>query len=400
MIFNLIYNDFNKKVDININDKVGNIQQTLLNCCNLMIYNIENTELHIHNNTYILGSNDLKFSVLFSDFLDDFNKKYNECEEINDDLDEPDHEKVYTFYIYDRKRDERGNVIKNNIIIERFGIWFQENENEIYMNNLNNRHISSLSSSILRFPLNSILTNIFRNHNLNINSTQICNCEECMNRADSKEETEEIREDEFKTSTGIDIIDLIKEDMNEEESNNTDDAIEEDKAEEKPQEIPSTLRYGDNNIINPINSMIDIFDQYLRNTNYDNTYNNNDFEDLPDLIPIESTNNLYNYIEYSIPIMNNLNSYYYNQVFPEDVKICLSEEQFNNLDKVCYEELGEGHDNKCLICIDDFVIEDNIVKTKCCHLFHYDCLKKWLCDESNKCPVCRIEIDKGTPKNL
>ena len=200
-----------------------------------------------------------------------------------------------------------------------------------------------------------------------------------------------------------DIIDLIKEDMNEDEQSVSEN-MEHHVAEEKTQEIPSTLRYGNNNIIHPMNSIIDIFDQYLRNNTYDNTYVNtyddNDFDDLPDLIPVDSSTNLYNYIEHSIPIMNNLNSYYYNQVFPEDVKICLSEEQFDNLDKECYEELGEGHDNKCLICIDDFIEEDNIVKTKCCHLFHYDCLKKWLCYESNKCPVCRIEIDKGTPKNL
>jgi hypothetical protein len=387
MIFNLIYNDFNKKVDVNINDKVGSIQQILLNCCNLMIYNIENTELHINNNIYILGSDDLKYSILFSDFLNDYDKKFSEIDENNDD----NKDKLYSFYIYDRKRDEYGNVIKNNIIIERFGLWFQENENEIYMNNLNNLQ-SSLSSSILRFPLNSILTNIFRNHNLNINSTEICNCNEC--NADSKEDSEELREDEFKSSTGIDIMDLIKEDMNEEENLVSENNVEH-VAEEKTQEIPS--RYGDNKIIHPINNIIDIFDQYLRNNTYDD---NNDFNDLPDLIPVESSNNLYNYIEQSIPIMNNLNSYYYNQVFPEDVKICLSEEQFDNLDKVCYKELEEDHDNKCLICIDDFIEEDDIVKTKCCHLFHYNCLKKWLCDESNKCPVCRIEIDKGTPKNL
>ena len=66
-----------------------------------------------------------------------------------------------------------------------------------------------------------------------------------------------------------------------------------------------------------------------------------------------------------------------------------------------------GHINKdlnsiesieCLICTEAFIGDDIIKKIKCNHLFHTDCIKPWLCEESNKCPVCRIDIDKGTQK--
>ena len=38
---------------------------------------------------------------------------------------------------------------------------------------------------------------------------------------------------------------------------------------------------------------------------------------------------------------------------------------------------------------------DELVKIKCNHIFHCHCIKSWLCNESNKCPVCRIEVGKG-----
>ena len=41
MKVNLFYNDFKKEIDIDISKKIGIIQENLLNCCSLLIYNIE-----------------------------------------------------------------------------------------------------------------------------------------------------------------------------------------------------------------------------------------------------------------------------------------------------------------------------------------------------------------------
>ena len=76
----------------------------------------------------------------------------------------------------------------------------------------------------------------------------------------------------------------------------------------------------------------------------------------------------------------------------------LTEEQFNNLERYNYIKKDDNID-ECLICLEQFIEDDTIVKVKCNHCFHNGCIEKWLCNESNKCPVCRIEIDKGTPKN-
>ena len=46
-------------------------------------------------------------------------------------------------------------------------------------------------------------------------------------------------------------------------------------------------------------------------------------------------------------------------------------------------------DNKqCLICLDDYQINENICYLPCFHLFHSDCIKAWV-KKSNKCPLCK-----------
>ena len=38
-----------------------------------------------------------------------------------------------------------------------------------------------------------------------------------------------------------------------------------------------------------------------------------------------------------------------------------------------------------------------IRKLKCGHIFKEECIKEWLSESSNKCPVCREEVAKGKP---
>ena len=152
-----------------------------------------------------------------------------------------------------------------------------------------------------------------------------------------------------------------------------------------------------------MDDIITMFDSYIQNTeninntqlygSFNNTFFNmtlnlDEYDDLPDLI---SVNDMYdNY---------------------EDVKIILNEEQFNKLTMLEYSELEETDSKECLICIDEFINTDEITKISpsvkikeldcgCNHVFHKKCIKSWLCEHSNKCPVCRVEVDKGSPKGL
>ena len=56
--------------------------------------------------------------------------------------------------------------------------------------------------------------------------------------------------------------------------------------------------------------------------------------------------------------------------------------------------------NNCNICLDIFQEKEELIKLKCDHLYHTNCIAEWLKKHSNKCPICRDEIAKGTPINL
>jgi len=46
----------------------------------------------------------------------------------------------------------------------------------------------------------------------------------------------------------------------------------------------------------------------------------------------------------------------------------------------------------CSICIDEIESETIIKFIKCKHIFHIDCLSKWIVKGNNKCPLCRSTI--------
>jgi hypothetical protein len=45
----------------------------------------------------------------------------------------------------------------------------------------------------------------------------------------------------------------------------------------------------------------------------------------------------------------------------------------------------------CSICYDDFKINDKVRKLPCMHLYHSNCIDKWL-KNSKKCPLCQKEV--------
>jgi len=46
---------------------------------------------------------------------------------------------------------------------------------------------------------------------------------------------------------------------------------------------------------------------------------------------------------------------------------------------------------KCVICIEDFKNEDTISNLPCAHIFHIDCIKRWM-RYRRICPICRLNV--------
>ena len=52
---------------------------------------------------------------------------------------------------------------------------------------------------------------------------------------------------------------------------------------------------------------------------------------------------------------------------------------------------GEGDNNNCIICLNDFDVGDKVTSLPCLHMFHTDCIKSWL-QSKNHCPICKYTI--------
>mmetsp|Transcript_11329 Transcript_11329/g.16781 ORF Transcript_11329/g.16781 Transcript_11329/m.16781 type:complete len:297 (+) Transcript_11329:135-1025(+) len=45
----------------------------------------------------------------------------------------------------------------------------------------------------------------------------------------------------------------------------------------------------------------------------------------------------------------------------------------------------------CSLCLDEYKINDKLLKLPCYHLYHDECIRKWISNH-NTCPICRYEL--------
>ena len=59
-------------------------------------------------------------------------------------------------------------------------------------------------------------------------------------------------------------------------------------------------------------------------------------------------------------------------------------------------DLVEETNRECVICFNDNHIGDRVVRLTCGHLFHHDCISRWIAKHCT-CPVCRYELPTDDP---
>ena len=75
-----------------------------------------------------------------------------------------------------------------------------------------------------------------------------------------------------------------------------------------------------------------------------------------------------------------------------DILNDLVDVQFKNVSQ----NVQEGNE-KCVICYENFLKDENIKMTGCFHLFHFNCIKKWAQSKNDlfeppDCPICRRKL--------
>jgi hypothetical protein len=79
----------------------------------------------------------------------------------------------------------------------------------------------------------------------------------------------------------------------------------------------------------------------------------------------------------------------------EDIKNDLPEPFY--LDEQKLEKLQNSDNDKCLICLEEFKIKNQVLYLPCLHLFHSRCIVRWLLDK-NTCPICLANYNGNVEK--
>ena len=81
-------------------------------------------------------------------------------------------------------------------------------------------------------------------------------------------------------------------------------------------------------------------------------------------------------------------TYEYDEMKKQKLLLELDEFQYKHIKK--YNALIE---EKCVICFENFKRVDIIKELPCKHIYHKDCILKWL-NDSNLCPLCKYDLTK------
>ena len=119
----VVFEETTKQLSFYENEKIGRIQESILYSFSLMIYNIEYTQVIWEDGSnMIMGEESMSFHETWKSCLE-----RNQKEGIS----------IRRIEIVDRKRDEKGNVIKENKIIDKYLQFEQNHSNQDFMQSWN-----------------------------------------------------------------------------------------------------------------------------------------------------------------------------------------------------------------------------------------------------------------------
>lgn len=159
----------------------------------------------------------------------------------------------------------------------------------------------------------------------------------------------------------------------------------------------------DNNIVNNYNSEPEYttqptndFNQNDSNQNdsiHNDNHNNFNFSYQTFTFPLNPPNENIDINEF-INNFNNILNTVLGQAPPsqEDIQVTMDHEDIDNLPVKTY---SDSDNINCSICLCDMEEGDKYFDIKCKHIFHKDCMFKWLEEFNYICPICRTELGKS-----
>ena len=145
--------------------------------------------------------------------------------------------------------------------------------------------------------------------------------------------------------------------------------------------------YNSLNIINnsSMNNNTISYNILTTNINNDSLINDSIFESInPNIIPNERENSIEELFVNLFVMANNNKSA---GPIKNDLLNVLPESKIADINKLNEEN------KKCLICLEEYVNNDNVIYLPCFHIFHKNCIIQWIKKHAN-CPLCKININE------
>jgi hypothetical protein len=168
-------------------------------------------------------------------------------------------------------------------------------------------------------------------------------------------------------------------------------------------DIPITLSEIENIQINNYSNIIFI-DINTPNIQPIDNIDNNEDDDMPPLVEATTYQSILTmpYMPNLLNILLGINNTMvpFNQVLVEpnnvfnDVVITTDENSINNLN---ISKILKEQNEKCTICMEEMIENDEYFNINCNHIFHKGCLETYLKNYNHICPVCRQDIGNSQP---
>ena len=49
---------------------------------------------------------------------------------------------------------------------------------------------------------------------------------------------------------------------------------------------------------------------------------------------------------------------------------------------------------KCMVCLVEYQVDEELRTMPCLHYFHRECIDKWLLERGSTCPICKFNVRK------
>ena len=344
---------------INSNKQIIDLLEFLLSSLQYHIYKVSKIDVYYENEIIgSFGENNFKFDEKIIKFSNNIEK--------------------YIFNVITRKKDENGNW-EDCKIIENYN-RFKEQKRTDY---LLEEYLISTRPSITRFNdyLNPILNRPQPNQNTSSFGNILTNYINRINSISGNQNSNNSRRYpnfviNYRNGNVITTQpQLFQHNLREQEDRNEEEIEQEELEEQELEEQELQEQELEEQ---------ELQEQELEETNVD--YVNRNF------IEIQDYETMYNDIRASyFSLASNIFNVSNNIGLNNDVIVVGNKDEIDELKEKKINEKSKKN-KECPICLEEFNDEDLVLSIHCEHNFHTNCIKKWLKEYSNKCPLCKEEI--------